>query len=587
MEPQNSQNKTLPQKVLFRELFAHFIGTVDLCLKEPRVPSVGTLIEDLKTIPDKLYEIEKQQKKIAKQQQIAEEGNLRAKVEELKKQAEELRTRERAHLADVKNILAGALKFLPGHYRENYSEPLLRNLESVQESSAGTLETLTAAIYDHSNSDFQQHLRHLLAFTSNIYRSFLQPERLPSLDFPRPQSTLPALATFNPDPDIDRLQFVPFTLPVDEVERLCGAKVALVSLPSCYRQHPVLSWGCIGHEVGGHDVLHSYPGLLQELRRGVRELFYQGQDPHDGKIVSDSQFLGILWQYWTEEIAADVYGVLNLGPSYGVALAIYFAALWERVRRYRRGLEKDGFSAITVSNLYLPPFRTTIDYHPTNVLALSAVIGAIDALTSLSEEKKKNYIKIVEDCIKTCLDENDEVVKRYNDSDVDHYRRDSVHIRGWLQLKSGSWIQIEPNQFRLPLDVMCVHARRVGYYIATAKMRAFNGHSIQDLETWDDNDEARAEEIFEAIAQEPIDLYQAEEQRKSRLINLGDDAQFFSGALFALVNDPQNYEIIHANLALALDASFQNDDIWGKANWHPIADEGAGGGPPGDAIHKM
>ena len=85
MEPQNSQNKTLPQKVLFRELFAHFIGTVDLCLKEPRVPSVGTLIEDLKTIPDKLYEIEKQQKKIAKQQQIAEEGNLRAKVEELKK----------------------------------------------------------------------------------------------------------------------------------------------------------------------------------------------------------------------------------------------------------------------------------------------------------------------------------------------------------------------------------------------------------------------------------------------------------------------------------------------------------------------
>ena len=113
-----------------------------------------------------------------------------------------------------------------------------------------------------------------------------------------------------------------------------------MSIPSAYRNHPVLCWGTIAHEVGGHDILHSYPGLLLEIQRTCRETVYPGGTDPNGQVpTSEEQFKGLLWQYWAEEVAADVCAVLNLGPAYGKGAAVFLAAFNERIFRWMDSLD--------------------------------------------------------------------------------------------------------------------------------------------------------------------------------------------------------------------------------------------------------
>jgi hypothetical protein len=414
--------------------------------------------------------------------------------------------------------------------------------------------------------------RGFLALVSNSYRSFLEPERLPQSNFPQPTSTLPALATFRRKLDLDtvsgHLDFAPFTLPANEVERLCGAQVAIVSLPSCYRSHPVVSWGCVAHEVGGHDVLHSYPGLLSELKQTVRELFYQGPDPDNGRPDSEQQFLGLLWQHWTEEAACDVYAVMNLGPSYGIGLTIYFAALSAQFRTYYYRKTPKGPS---LSFSPVPTLPTSsryddeyVDYHPTKILSLYVVMGAIQALYALEENKKQGYLEAIKGCAQICLDGNrtliSEMLTKYKAPQdlVNHYNPTHVSIHGKIRIKAGAWVDMESR--KIDLSIMGEHAYRVGYHIAAARLRSLNDHSIQDLETWNDADEAAAKTVSENIL-----------KSGNRIFEMGDDAQLFAGAMLAISAHPDEYISINETLRKALELSFWDDEIWGHKVWHPIA----------------
>jgi hypothetical protein len=550
----------------FLELFQTFLSEIeDMCAPVDRWEEVRPTIEKLREIG-------------------------RAPIK-----SKEQREREAKRISELKTIITSAASCLPGNYRENYSEQIVKNLASVQECSPGTVETLSGAVFDLMNPECSGDIKALLALTSNVYRSFLEPELLSSANFPQPDSQLPALVTFNPEPKLppkdekwtNEHVFVPFTLPTDEVFRLCGARVPVVSLPSVYRCHPVLCWAPVAHEAGVHDVLHAYKGLLPELQRGVRELFYRGPDPHVQQLDNDKQKLGLLWQYWTEETAADVFAVMNLGPSYGVALALYFAALGERVRRHFYGNSEigDRLPALPVSNVYVEE-RPYINYHPPNILALYAVIGAIEALNNLPEKTKTAYISWIKTCIKECLVKgNDKLQETYPGVPLDHYSTETVNIKGWLRIRSGTWIWIGPrtkvptgpaddeqfypdNALILPLNEMQEYARQVGYYIASAKLKAFGGHSIQDLETWDECDENQAEYISYVISL--IDSSNPDEVEK--VSYLGDDAQLLAGAVLALANQPssKSYVQINKNLRAVLRRGFKDDEVWGAPVWHPI-----------------
>jgi hypothetical protein len=102
----------------------------------------------------------------------------------------------------------------------------------------------------------------------------------------------------------------------------------------------------------------------------------------------------------------------------------------------------------------------------------------------------------------------------------------------------------------LPLSMMAQAAQAVGDYIVTAKLNALGGHSIQDIETWDDVDEAAAQTIFAAAKAE------------KSLIGLGDDAQLLAGATMAFYDNPAGYDAITGVLDDALDDSFARDPVF-------------------------
>jgi len=102
-------------------------------------------------------------------------------------------------------------------------------------------------------------------------------------------------------------------------------------------------------------------------------------------------------------------------------------------------------------------------------------------------------------------------------------------------------------------------ARCVGGFIATKQLDALKGHTIQDIETWDDPDEARAFGIKEALI------------KGQAIQSLGDDAELLAGATLALLEQPSLYDAVKVALNAALDQSFQTDPIWGA--------------PPVDAVY--
>ena len=282
-----------------------------------------------------------------------------------------------------------------------------------------------------------------------------------------------------------------------------------------------------------------------------------------------------------QKTAADIYAVLNLGPLYGLALAVYFTSLGQQLRQYFKKEKKgDGLPALPISSIFDPErYIYMVDYHPPTVWVLHAIIGAIRALEDLSVSKRDKYINLVEKVIGLCLKEgNTEVVKKYASDPIiriDKYKTDSVMIQGPLQIKAGSWVYMGPpkgqfdpdNSYPISIEEMQEHAKLVGHYIASAKLATLNHHSIQDLETWDEADDAQAEQIMSLIATVP--------NFEFPLSFMGDDAQLFAGAIGALAKfpDTDHYRIVNQNLCNVLKLSFASDEIWGNPQWHPLAGE--------------
>ena len=278
----------------------------------------------------------------------------------------------------------------------------------------------------------------------------------------------------------------------------------MVSLPGSYRDHP-LTWTALAHECGGHDVIHADPGLMEELARGAEAL------PHLPAGV------GRLWASWMDEAAADVYGLLNIGPAFGISLAAFFSALRFAGSQGRTGLGP-------ISNVLPLQDGRPADVHPVDLLRVYLAMGVTAQLTGLSSAAKTSWLNQLQTVAKEAgnhatsidvVDENGEIVQR------------------------------------LPLADMAKAAQAVGGFIATAKLDALEGHSIQDIETWDDADEAAAQTVFEAA------------HSGKSLIGLGDDAQLLAGTTMAFLENAGAYDAITGALNDALDDSFLRDPVFG------------------------
>ncbi|MBM3724366.1 MAG: hypothetical protein FJW40_02925 [Acidobacteria bacterium] len=88
----------------------------------------------------------------------------------------------------------------------------------------------------------------------------------------------------------------------------------LVSLPPSNARKGLMAWSALSHETAGHDILGADTGLRAELAEAVERALVQAR-------------MGSLAEYWSdriEETAADVMGILNMGPAAGIGLIAFF-----------------------------------------------------------------------------------------------------------------------------------------------------------------------------------------------------------------------------------------------------------------------
>ena len=427
-----------------------------------------------------------------------------------------------ANVTSVTKAIEKGRHQLPFSFQTEYVDHLLAKLPTVL-ARGGDPEQYAAPVYEHATtSTVRPQLNRFLAVISDLYRSFLSKSKRAMINIPL-REQLPPVAFFQNDGGQG-----PYTVPSDDTFTLFGSTVGIVSLPSTYRDQPLL-WASLAHEVGGHDVTHADPGLLDQLSAGVRALFGGGPIQPGGQI-NQSQLMGILWSFWIDEAAADVYGILNIGPEFTVNLTAFFAALGGRAR-LDAGVPLGPFPILRTDSGENQD-TSLLDEHPTDILRLHLAIGVVENLASLAPAIRSEYIADIEQLATLCAN-----------------GATTVTLDGPVRLKDVGVVPL--NQVTFPLDVMQDAARRVGGFIATATPNALAGHSVQDIETWDDADEAAARKIAELLGND------------ESVMEMGDDAQLLAGATLASVAHPDQVDKITARLNEALDSSFAHDPIWG------------------------
>lgn len=413
----------------------------------------------------------------------------------------------------VKRAVDAGARLIPKPFLDGYVAPLQTNLKNlVKDRKRGELETLTGAVYQHAQMRGNPELKRFLAVVSDLYQSFLDKRKRAQARFPN-REQLPPLAMFQ-----HRADFGPQTFPVDKLNDLGlpGATVSVVSLPAAYREHPFF-WASLAHETGGHDVVHADLDLLPELKVGVRKMFPTSTAP-----------LGLLWAYWMNEAAADAYGVLNIGPAFGLSLAAFVSALIAQQER----LKRPTLSTQSVTEDGTP--TGALNPHPTDLLRLYLVIGAIERLRRLSTAQKQEYIRDLETLARICAPE-----------------ATSIELQGTVKLETGETATFDESR---NLKSMQDAARQVGGFIVTARLSALGAHSIQDVETWDNPDENRARQIALAISS------------GAPITDIGDDAQLLAGMTLAIFENPSIYQQATRLVDAGLDESFLHDKHWGQAN---------------------
>jgi hypothetical protein len=483
----------------------------------------------------------------------------------------------------LRKAIEDAKAYLPIDYRKAFADPLLENLDHVLRSrdkakeASRLVEAIVGAVVQHSRASvLRPALRQFLAVVSNLYRSFLASDKRATAGVPLAVPGMPPLVAF-----AHGARPGPFVLPTPQTRLLCGSAVAVVSLPSTYAASP-LTWVPLAHEASGHGILHADPNLLPDLVAGVRSLF-GGGPLAPGAVPKRAQVLGLVWSYWIDETAADVYGLLNVGPAFALNLAAFLAAQRKGLSLASSVLGGDeaaadpDFLLLEASSVSDP--GANLDVHPPDLLRLFVAIGVIENLEGLPTERCRSYIRALEEIAAACL--------------ADQTR---ARINGLVEVERDRWVQIDnefdiagpPGTFLNTDDAPLLEsARRVGAYIATTRLGALGNHTIQEVETWDEADELVALSICKALVEAP-DVEESNDDDPVTIAAMGDDAQLLAGATLAAFakSSAGSFAAINRRLARALDRSFMSDPLMGYAEMHPMLRDRAplGGRPLSDLI---
>ena len=209
------------------------------------------------------------------------------------------------------SIVDSGYSKLPGVYKDVFLDPIKNFIDATEynailnswdisegQPGKGPWHDWLTSIHQrtaHYQSDATHAFEESLA---DLYDGFLSMEEGKRIKRPDFESVSPlALWGFPKD--------APYTWPSDVGFEL-GIKMSTVMLPPAYSRNIAL-WSSIGHETGGHDILHAYNGMLDELGSKVNaKLLEVENDPAlkgyvvvNGRQVTVARFAG---KYWKERI---------------------------------------------------------------------------------------------------------------------------------------------------------------------------------------------------------------------------------------------------------------------------------------------
>jgi hypothetical protein len=421
-------------------------------------------------------------------------------------------------------ILAGKER-LPEIYHNAYIDPLVKNLKDIFDALRPIpgrpegwdprkytfLTNLVNAALQPGQEQVMPYLSAIQGIVNEMYCTFLTSRSKLGIKTPLDQAISPLVGFNGPLPlHISEQAPMPSTFELEQIrqsdwlaEYASGFKVGTIVIPAGYLTAPLL-WGVLGHEVGGHYTLTAGKGdrLLDELKTKIYHKVLKKYPKH----------VALLWRSWTEEAAADVCGVLNLGPSFGVGAISFYTA--------QMSLGKWSSSKEELSCVYEKD-----NDHPIQVLVPYVISGAIEALKQLGQSRKHRYTAQLDEIARFFSSEKK--VIRF----PDHPKLIDFH---------GRDIELPASQ---SLKKMQDLAHDVGYYIATVKLKTLEEYTLQDLVTWGDKEEDAALEIADHLNHRTLATDISNKGAKSTSL------QLLSGGILAVIRNPDLYA--HANEALS------------------------------------
>jgi hypothetical protein len=375
-------------------------------------------------------------------------SNFKNCIEDVKRAmlANDFAPQDPTNYSQLRGRLEASRNNLPPLYRERFFQPYLNKLDQIGEQGfnsiliAGSDQSrlmldIAQAILQNGEGYNWVSTDAFEEVVSDLYDGFLSAEDRRGIEPPDKDIIPPIVKWGDPSSWI-------YTWPVDgETIEGFDVKAAIVNLPTSHARSALLGWSAIGHETAGHDIIHAYKGLRQELSRAVQDA------------LNKEKLKNGLPDYWStrlDETTSDVLGILNMGPMPGLGVMGYFRALND-VRRREPKLSNIGSAE---------------DVHPAHILR-----GYLAAFTVklLSFKGADDWAKII---------------KSETDKDL-------------------SKIVLEGNE--VDSDKAIRSAEIVASTIFNTKFESLDNHALGEIQNWHDYDEAIVQKLIPSlISMEPL-----------------------------------------------------------------------------------
>jgi hypothetical protein len=347
-------------------------------------------------------------------------------------------------------LVAARAKF-PPLYTTDFVDPYTNGLRDLGESgftqiimsdpgrirTAGLMFDIAQAILQRGEGFQTNPSNAFQQVVDDLYDGFLSAEDRKGVAPPENATDAPLVKFGNP-------QDGPYTWPIDATRNF-GVRAAVVNLPPSHARRGLLGWAALGHETGGHDILHAYAGLEDQLAEAVREALVAQFD--SGSILPD------YWASRIDETASDVMGILNMGPAAAIGIIGYFR----------------GLNAAHGGGPHLRNDGPSEDEHPADIVR--GFLGS-STVAQLSFDGAAAWAKVLDD---------------QTTQDVDHI------------------ILLDQE---VSADDARTSARIVSNTIVNFQARTLEGHSLGDIQDWRTSDEAIVTQVRQALrtaADLPVD----------------------------------------------------------------------------------